>query len=95
MRLEGRRERRLTKALAVNLLIGDESRVADQGITVNVSAHGARLKTQRKWNPGEQPRFVTDSRECCGEARVVYCQALPDRRFCVGLEIRRGIMDWG
>ena len=94
MRLEGRTERRVVRAVPVYLVITQGLLGAEYAITVNVSPHGARLTTKRQWKPGEQARFATQSGEFHVEASVVYCEPLPDGRFCVGLEIP-GVMDWG
>jgi hypothetical protein len=94
MRFEGRTERRVTKAVAVKLLIPEESLLADHAMTLNVSPHGARLQTNRKWKPGARPRVARNPREPPVEARVVYCEPLPGGRFSVGLEIRPGVIDW-
>jgi hypothetical protein len=93
MRLEGRSERRVVKAVPIYLVTAAEL-VAEHAVAVNVSPHGARLRTKRKWKPGERPRVAMKSSELRVEAKVVYCEPLPDGGFCTGLEIRPGVMDW-
>ena len=95
MGLDGRTEKRIMKVVPVRLVVAEEGSVAEQAITVNVSRHGARLKTQRKWKPGERPRVAKERSQVPMEAKVVYCEPLPEGRFCVGLEIRPGHIDWG
>jgi hypothetical protein len=93
MRLDGRTEKRTIKAMSVSLINAKESRIAEQAVTVNVSRHGARLRTKRKWNPGERPRVVRERSQTLLQGRVVYCEPLAEGRFCVGLEIQPAFMD--
>lgn len=95
MRLDGRAERRVSRAVPIYMVIPDESRLGEQATTVNVSPHGARLRTRRKWCPGERPLVATESSDFQVEAKVVYCELLPDGHCCVGLEFRRKDVDWG
>jgi hypothetical protein len=94
MRFDGRTEKRVTKAVAVRLLIPEEALRAEQAITVNVSPHGARLETNRKWKPGERARVARNPSESPVEAKVVYCEPLRGGRFSVGLEIWPRVVDW-
>jgi len=95
MHLDGRTEKRIMKAVPVSLMVAEELPTAEQAVTVNVSRHGARLKTIRRWKPGERPRVAKDRSKAPVEAKVIYCEPLADGRFCVGLEMRPGLMDWG
>jgi hypothetical protein len=95
MGLDGRTEKRIMKAVPVSLAVAEELPIAEQVLTVNVSRHGARLNTKRKWKPGERPRVAKGRSQAPIEAKVVYCEPLAEGRFCVGLEIRPGHMDWG
>ncbi len=93
MRLDGRTEKRIIKAMSVSLINAEESRIAEQAVTVNVSPHGARLRTKRKWNPGERPRVARERSKTLLQARVIYCEPLAEGRFCVGLQIQPAFMD--
>jgi len=94
MRLDGRNEKRVPLAIPVCLVVAEKLLVADQAMTVNVSSHGARVITRRRWLLEEQPRLASRSGELLMEARVVYCEPLTNGHFCIGLQFLSAIMDW-
>jgi PilZ domain len=94
MRLEGRIEKRVPMAVSVRLISLKESGAAERALTENVSSHGARIITQQRCQPGEQQRIASLSGEFHLSARVVYCQPLPPKGFCVGLEFRERSVNW-
>jgi len=93
-RLDGRTEKRVTMAIPVCLVIAEKLLFADQAKTVNVSSHGARIITRRRWQLEEQPRLASSSGELLAQAKVVYCEPLTNGHFCVGLQFRSAVMDW-
>lgn len=95
MRLDGRIEKRVPMAVSVYLISLAEPRAAERVLTENVSAHGARVITKRRWQPGEQQRITPLSGDFHLSAWVVYCQQLPHESFCVGLEFRECSVNWG
>jgi hypothetical protein len=94
MRLDGRNEKRVPMALPVCLVVAEQLLVADQAVTVNVSPHGARVLTRRRWQPEEQPRLASNSGELRTQAKIVYCEPLTDGHFYVGLQFLSAIPDW-
>lgn len=94
MRLDGRNEKRVTMAIPVCLVIAEKLLFANQAMTVNVSSHGARIITRRRWQLEEQPRLASSSGQLLAQAKVVYCEPLTDGHFCIGLQFRSSIMDW-
>lgn len=94
-RLEGRTERRITKAVPVCLMFGEDWFIAEQATTEDVSPHGARLTIRRRCKPGELAFVATPSTHSQVEARVVYCETLRNGNFSVGLEFRPEGVDWG
>jgi hypothetical protein len=94
MGLDGRNEKRVPMAIPVCLVVPEKLLVADQAVTVNVSAHGARVLTRRRWQPEEQPRLASSSGELRTQAKIVYCEPLTDGHFCVGLQFLSTIVDW-
>jgi hypothetical protein len=94
MRLDGRNEKRVPMAVPVCLVVAEKLLVADQAMTVNVSPHGARVLTKRRWQPEEQPRLASSSGEPRTQAKIVYCEPLTDGHFCVGLQFLSPITDW-
>lgn len=94
MRLDGRTEKRVTIAIPVCLGVAEKLYVAEQATTVNVSPHGARVVTRRRWRPEEQPRLALRSGEFRTQAKVVYCEPQTDGHFCIGLKFQSAFTDW-
>jgi hypothetical protein len=63
MRLDGRNEKRVTMAIPVCLVTVEKLPFADQVMTVNVSSHGARIITRRRWQLEGQPRLASNASE--------------------------------
>ena len=68
---------------------------AEKVLTENVSPHGARVVTKRRWRPGEQLWIVPLSDQSKSPAKVVYCRGLSSGLFCLGLEFCVGSIKWG
>jgi len=94
MCLEGRNEKRIPMAIPVCLVVAEKLLFADQAMTVNVSPHGARVLTRRRWQREEQPQLASNSGELRTRAKIVYCEPLTDGHFCVGLQFFSAITDW-
>jgi hypothetical protein len=92
--LEGRIEKRTSVALPVYLLPSEQLFLAEKAVTVNVSPRGARVVTQRRWQPEEQPWLASLFNEFRVQTRVIYCQPLTDGHFCVGLGFPSGPVTW-
>ena len=82
----GRREKRSLQRFVVLLSNGTQPVVAECAPTENISAYGARVRTVRRWEPDAHVLVKSPLGELRCEARVVYCQTLPDTTFAVGLE---------
>ena len=95
MPLDGRMEKRVPMALPVDLVIAEEMLVAERVVTVNVSPHGARVVTKRRWRAEEQPWLASLTGYFRLQGSVVYCQPLTNEDFCVGLKFRASLIDWG
>jgi hypothetical protein len=95
VRLEGRIEKRVPMAVPVDLVIAGEMLVAERVLTVNVSPHGARVVTKRRWRVDEQPWLASLTSYVRLRGSVVYCQPLRNGDFCVGLKFRTSFIDWG
>jgi hypothetical protein len=95
MPLDGRIEKRVPMAVPVDLLIAEETLVAERVVTVNVSPHGARVVTKRPWRAEEQPWLASLTSYFRLQGSVVYCQPLANGDFCVGLKFRASFIDWG
>lgn len=89
---EGRIEKRLRLSVPLELSKLQDPSGADRTVTENVSSAGARVLTRRAVEPNERlmVRFIEVNLRT--EARVVYCQRLPDGRFCLGLHFQGMLM---
>jgi len=93
--LNGRMETRLPIVVAVRLMrigMADGAR-EERTYTDNISAHGARLFSTQPWQIGEEVR-VAPRNEDAANGSVVYCQALGDGRFAVGVKFQNGPIKW-
>jgi hypothetical protein len=92
--LDGRIEKRIPMVLPVDLVIAEEMLVSERAVTVNVSPHGARVVTKRRWRPEEQPWLASLTSYFRLQGSVVYCQPLTSGDFCVGLKFRASFTGW-
>jgi len=53
----------------------------------NISLHGARVVTKRRWQPNDRVLVNSLRGELRSRARVVYCEALQKNAFAIGLEL--------
>lgn len=65
----------------------DVHTVAQQGVTENVSARGARVVTNKPWQPNDHVKVRSLLGSLRSRARVVYCQQLGKDSFAIGLEL--------
>jgi len=92
----GRMEKRSVRAVAVELSSQELSHAPETTFTENVSLHGARVVTKQLWRVGD--RALVKSLEgdyFRSQARVTYCQRLPNNALAVGLELFRPAEEWG
>ena len=83
----GRSEKRTTIELAVVLCDLSERPLKERALTVNVSSHGLRAITKRRWHVGDQLQVSFAGKNAPDLARVVYSQRLLNERFAVGLTL--------
>lgn len=81
----GRAERRMATNTAAILEAAEEPLVKETVVLENISEHGARIITRRRWPAGKRV-VVSDSLVSFrARAEVVYCAPQSPRRFAVGL----------
>jgi len=86
-RSDGRSGRRIPQTLAAELSDADKSVPKEMTFTENMSLHGARVATLRRWLP-ETRVLVTFLRNGLrSEGRVVYCQRKGSGTFAIGIEL--------
>jgi len=92
---EARRlEDRSPVQVTVDLSGLDIHTAAQQGVTENVSARGARVVTSKPWQPNEHVRVRSLLGSLRSRARVVYCQPLGKDSFAIGLELFVSVGEW-
>ena len=95
VKLEGRVEKRLPIAIVVHLArAGKPADGAELTYTVNVSAHGARLLSNRPWQIGELVQVTSFKDQIAIRGKVAHCQKLGDRRFGIGLSFNGSRVTW-
>jgi len=89
-----RREERIFATEPVELADLDERRSAESTSTQNISSHGARVSTQRAWEPGSFLLIKSLRSNFSARARVVYWRSFSSTRFTIGLEFLTQEGDW-
>jgi hypothetical protein len=83
----GRSEKRTSIEVDVVLSHLNEKSFRETASTENVSSRGLRTITKRMWQPGTQLLVSFSGEDTQGQARVVYCKRLANKRFAVGLSL--------
>jgi hypothetical protein len=90
----GRIEKRIARAVTVEIRPEDEAMPKERTLTENVSAHGARVLMDREWRPGQRVMVISLKEGVRARGQIVYCQLLAERRFAVGLELSVRVESW-
>jgi hypothetical protein len=91
---EQRLEARIPTRVGLELSGPDEPLVYEITFTENVSRHGARVLTKRRWSPNDSV-LVKLPQECLlSRARITYCQPLKGDEFAMGLQFSLVVYDW-
>jgi len=90
----GRSERRIAKALSVEVCLQDEAGPEERALTENVSGHGVRAYMERKVRPGQSVLVKSPREGVQSQARIVYCQCVAESKFVVGLELSGRVELW-
>src|ERR1700732_4668790 len=95
MESEARRlEDRAPVHVTVDLARLDIHTGAQQGVTENVSARGARVVTNKPWQPNDHVKVRSLLGSLRSRARVVYCQPMGKDSFAIGLELFVSVGEW-
>ena len=94
MTLEGRIEKRVTKVVTLYISNLKKPGAREKVFTENISLHGARVITIRRWELGEEHRVTSLTGEFQLPARVVYCQPCSNRGYRVGLHFGARSVNW-
>jgi hypothetical protein len=82
-----RKEDRSSEKLQVLLGSTADPLAIESAWTEDVSSHGLRVRTERPWNRDTVLILLCSETDLWARARVVYCQALSDKTFAIGLEL--------
>ena len=90
---EQRLEARIPARVGLELSGPDEPLIYETAFTENVSSHGARVVTKRRWSPNDSV-LVKLPQECLSSrARITYCQPLKGDEFAMGLQFSLVVYD--
>ena len=67
---------------------------AQEAVTVNISARGARILTPKPWKPNDRLNVRSLLGSFRSRARVVYCVPASGNRFAVGLQFFAAAGQW-
>jgi hypothetical protein len=92
--MEGRMERRLWTETPVRLLAPDFRTVVERTVAVNVSLHGARVKSRLPWRQHDQLGVGSVASGVNMRAKVIYCEPQISGDFFIGLDFRPAAVEW-
>ena len=91
--LKGRKEQRVALKMFVKLSSSDNP-ASEIAPTIDISCHGARVVTQRKWRPDEQVSVRSIRGNLYSRARIVHCQPYTDKSFVIGIQMYYPTGNW-
>ena len=83
----GRFEKRIARAMPLEIRPENEGMSTEKTMTENVSPHGARVLMDREWRPGQHVMVIFPQEGVRAPGQIVYCEHLGENRFAVGLEL--------
>lgn len=89
-----RRENRIPLEVVVQISGHTELPGIENTFTENVSFHGARIFTGRRWKRNDHLVLETPNGRFRSQARIVYCVPAPQSRYAVGVEITEPSEAW-
>jgi hypothetical protein len=89
-----RRETRVPMEVGVQITGHPAMPGTETTFTENVSPHGARVLSNRRWNTGDLLTISTLTGAFRAIARVAYCQTTPHSGFAIGLEFVKPSGNW-
>ncbi|MGC1903688.1 MAG: PilZ domain-containing protein [Candidatus Acidiferrum sp.] len=89
-----RTEDRTPMEVIVDLSSVDPRTPAQEGVTENISARGARVLTSKPWKPNDRLNVRSLLGNFRSRARVVYCVPVNNHQFAVGLQLFAAAGNW-
>jgi hypothetical protein len=91
---DARSEARISATEPVRLASLEQPFVTEPTSTQNISSRGARVMTQRIWEPGSRLLIKSLRGDFWARARVVYWKSFSSSRFAIGLEFVARAGNW-
>ena len=88
-----RMEARIPTRVGLELSGPDEPLIYETTFTENVSRHGARVVTKRRWQPSDGV-IVKWRGNQHSLARIAYCKPLNGDAFAIGLQFSSAVVSW-
>jgi PilZ domain len=88
---EQRIERRTSAKIGVELYGLDEPHTHEIALSENVSRHGARIVTKKRWRPNDRVLVRLPRGDERSRAQIAYCNALPGDVFAIGLQFSSAV----
>ncbi len=88
-----RMEARIPTRVGLELSGPDEPLIYEIAFTENVSHHGARVVTKRRWSPNDSVLVKLPQESLPSRARITYCQSLKGDEFATGLQFSLTVYD--
>jgi hypothetical protein len=92
--LARRSEDRVPIALRVDLCSLDIRHRAHEGVTENISSHGARVVCSKPWKPNDRLNLRSLLGDLRARARVVYCEPRETGSYVIGLQLLATTGKW-
>lgn len=89
-----RAENRTPLKVTVDLSSLDLRTPAQEGVTENISARGARVLTSRPWKPNDRLNVRSLLGNFRSRARVVYCEPIDGDLYAIGLQLLAAAGSW-
>lgn len=89
-----RAENRTAMKVTVDLSSLDPRNPAQEGVTENVSARGARVVTSRPWKTNDRLNVRSLLGNFRSRARVVYCEPIGGDLYAIGLQLFASAGSW-
>jgi PilZ domain len=89
-----RMEARIPKRVGLELSGPDEPLIYEITFTENVSCHGARVVTKRRWSPNDSVLVKLPQESLPFRVRITYCQPLKAEEFATGLQFSLAVYNW-
>jgi hypothetical protein len=93
-RKERRGELRRPEQITVELDGLDVPVTREMALTENVSRHGARVVTKKRWQPNDRVLVGLPPSTQRSGAQIAYCQGSSGDAFAIGLQISSAADDW-